>query len=130
MMRLAAEKIWGELVMAGGRVLASNGRYSRLRLALPDESNFYREPPLTEHDARLVHESVRIDIPLVDPIRLRQVAELLRNLAGDLEAASTEKLPPADHPDFHRQRRLILWELARRTDAIRRRIRAIQAKSG
>jgi hypothetical protein len=114
--------------MTGGRVLASNGRYSRLRLALPDETNGHQEPPLTEHDARLVHESVRIDIPLVDRIRLRQVAELLRDLAGDLEAASREKLPPADHPDFHRQRRLILWELARRTDAIRRRLRALQAK--
>ena len=108
--------------MAGRGVLAS-GRHPRLRLTIPAETSAHAEPPLTEHDARLADNSIQIEIPITDRQRLRHVAELLRDLAGDLEAASRKPLPPVDHPDFHRQRRLVLWDIALRTDSIRRRLR-------
>lgn len=108
--------------MAGRGVLASAGRFPRLRLTVPADASAHAEPPLTEHDARLVHSSIRLDIPITDRQRLRQIADLLRDLASDLEAASRQPLPPVDHPDFHRQRRLVLWDLALKTDSVRRRL--------
>jgi hypothetical protein len=102
------------------------GTLARLQLGAPSsEQTPDDEPPLRAHDAELVQKSVRIDIPFANLRSLGQIAELLRTLAEDFDAAHREILPPTNHPDFHRQRRLILLDMAMRTNAIRGRLRAL-----
>jgi hypothetical protein len=103
------------------------GTLARLQLGAPSsEQTLDDEPPLRAYDAEIVQKSVRIDIPFANLRSLGQVAELLRTLAEDFDAAQREPLPPTNHHDYHRQRRLILLEMAMRTNAIRGRLRALQ----
>src|SRR5262245_49591315 len=98
---------------------------ARVQLGAPSEQIPDDEPPLRAHDAEIVQKSVRIDIPFASLRSLGQVAELLRTLAEDFDAAHREVLP-TDHPDYHRQRRAILLDMAMRTNAIKGRLRALQ----
>jgi hypothetical protein len=103
------------------------GTPARLQLGAPSSEQIPNdEPPLRAYDAELVQKSVTIDIPFTNLRSLGQIAELLRTLAEDFDAAQREVLPPTNHPDYHRQRRLILLDMAMKTNAIRGRLRALQ----
>src|SRR5262245_35681409 len=102
------------------------GTVARLHLGAPSsEQKSDDEPPLRAYDAEIVQKSVSIDIPFASLRNLGQVAELLRTLAEDFDAAQREVLP-TNHPDYHRQRRSILLDMAVRTTAVRGRLRALQ----
>jgi hypothetical protein len=102
------------------------GTLARLQLGAPSsQQTSDDEPPLRAHDAEIMQKSVRIDIPFASLRSLGQVAEILRMLAEDFDTAHREILP-TNHPDYHRQRRSILLDMAVRTNAIRGRLRALQ----
>jgi hypothetical protein len=99
---------------------------ARLQLGTPSvEAETNDEPPVRGYDARVFCKAVRIDLPFVNVRSFARVAELLRDLANDFEAASKERLPPPTHPDYHRERRLILLDMSMRADTVRRQLREL-----
>ena len=81
------------------------------------------EPGLTDYDRDVIgRASVRIDIPFcINPFRFRQIADLLRGLAADLDFLSRE-LPPVTDKEYDRRRRVLLVDLGMRARVVAKRI--------
>ena len=97
------------------------GRNKVVRLPVADE------PGLSAFDKDVIgRASVRIDIPFtINPFKFRQVADMLRGLAGDFDFLSRE-LPPASDEDYARRRRVLLVDLHMRARIVAKRIAALK----